>query len=138
MTIRFCLSYDLGTDSRVPSTSRHLPHHQHILLFQKARQAYLAQFGYTERDIEGFGMFIVDVHCTYKREIFHQDKIDIKCGVDEVKGRVFSMSYTIERDGILCALGASKNVCVDPVFQKAIPLPQSFVAKISQYEKLVI
>ena len=133
MTARFCLTCVVETGSA--DLSRHLTHHNHILLFQKARQAYLAQFGYTEQNIEGLRMFVVEVRCTYKRELFHQDKIDIRCQMDEIKNKVFSMSYTIEREGTLCALGMSKSVCAEPGGKKAVSLPHPFVAKVSQYER---
>ncbi len=132
MISQFCLTCVVDTGSE--DLSRHLTHHNHILLFQKARQAYLAQFGYTEQNIEGLRMFVVEVRCTYKHELFHRDKIDIRCRMDEIGNKVFSMSYTIERGETLCALGMSKSVCAEPGVKKAVSLPRAFLEKVSQYE----
>jgi acyl-CoA thioesterase FadM len=55
--------------------------------------------------------------------------------MDEIKNKVFSMSYTIEREGTLCALGMSKSVCAEPGVKKAVLLPHPFVAKVRQYEE---
>ncbi|MFH1154753.1 MAG: thioesterase family protein [Pseudomonadota bacterium] len=134
MTYKFVFPIQVDTGNTDPS--RHLAHHNHLVLFQKARQAYLEQFGYTERDIEGLRMFIVEANCVYKRELFHQDRVVVKCRVDEIKTKVFSMTYSIERDDEVCARGYTRSVCADPVSSKSVPLPGVFVSTISRYESL--
>ena len=134
MTYQFSLPFDVDTGS--PESLRHLAHHNHLLLFQKARQGYLTQFGFSERDIAGFPMVIVEVTCQYKKELFHNDKIQVRCRVDEIKGKVFSMSYSIEKEDGICASGTSKNVCLDPVSRKAVQVPKAFTAAVSKFESI--
>ena len=132
MVYKFTRSIQVDTGLENPAN--HLAHHHYLILFQEARQAYLDQFGYSERDIEGFGMFIVEVNCVYKKELFHQDRIDVKCKIDHMKNKVFSMSYVIERTGQVCAQGLTHSVCVDPVIGRSVPLPRAFVSAVSRYE----
>ncbi len=132
MTFQFSLPLEVDTGSKEPDN--HLVHHNHILLFQQARVAYLKQFGYTERNIEGFRAFIVEVACTYKNELFNQDQIEVKCRMDDIKGKVFSMSYSIEKDGIVCAHGMTKSICINPVSKEPVPVPDAFAAAVARYE----
>jgi len=132
MEYKFTVSIEVDTGPGTPAN--HLAHHHYLVLFQEARKAYLDQFGYSERDIEGFMMFIVEVNCVYKKELFHQDRIEVKCRINQIKNKVFSMSYVIELAGQVCAQGLTHSVCVDKVTGKSVPLPRAFVSAISRYE----
>lgn len=128
--------YPLQVDTGVKNSTSHLAHHNHLVLFQQARLGYLGQFGYTEKNIEGTRMFIVEAHCVYKKELFHRDLIVVKCCVDQIKPKLFSMSYEIEKNDQVCARGYTKSVCVDPELKKTICLPQLFVSQVTRHEHL--
>lgn len=127
-------TFSIQVDTGFTDPTRHLAHHNHLVLFQKARLAYLDQFGYTERNIEGLRMLIVEVTCTYKQELFQNDLAEVKCRVDEIRPKVFCMSYVIEKNGQVCALGTTKSVCADPVSKKSTLLPEAFVSVVTRYE----
>ena len=125
MNRSFAIPIQVETGSDDPSA--HLAHHNHLLLFQKARQAWLGQFGYTERNIEGLRMFVVEANCVYKAELFNRDNVQVTCQPESVTGKLFTLSYTIERQGRVCARGFTKCMCVAPVTRKSVPLPEAFV-----------
>jgi YbgC/YbaW family acyl-CoA thioester hydrolase len=126
--------FPIRVDASSINQARHLPHHNYLLFFQKARQAYLQQFGFTEQDIAGKRMFIVEAHCIYKKELFLWDEVIVKCRVNELRPKVFVMGYSIEREGLVCARGTTKSVCVNPDTRKSVPLPKAFVSEIIAYE----
>jgi YbgC/YbaW family acyl-CoA thioester hydrolase len=126
--------FPIRVDAGLMNQASHLPHHNYLLFFQKARQAYLQQFGFMEQDIAGKRMFIIEAHCIYKKEVFLGDEVIVKCRVSELRPKVFVMEYSIEREGLVCAHGTTKSVCVNPDTRKSVPLPESFVSAIIAYE----
>ncbi len=114
----------------------HAGHQNYFLYFQESRIAYLKQFGYSELDINGYGMIIVEAHCKYKQELYLGDKITVKCRVSELKSKVFIMEYQIEKIDTLCAVGSTINLCFDYRKKKAVHLPQEFVTSIKKFEAM--
>lgn len=102
--------------------------------FQDARIAYLDQFGFSERDIAGFSMLVSDANCRYKREIFLGDILLVYCRVSQLKKKSFLMTYQIEREGLVCAVGATTNVCFDPRLKRVVQLPQAFISAVETFE----
>ena len=94
----------------------------------------MQQFDFTEADIAGQRMFIVEAHCIYKKELFLDDQVIVKCRVSELRPKVFVMEYSIEREGLVCAQGTTKSVCVNPDTRKLVPLPKAFVSAIIAFE----
>jgi len=114
----------------------HVGHQNFFLYFQEARIAYLAQFGYSELDIEGHGMIVGEANCKYKQELFLNDRIRIACGIKEIKSKLFVMQYRITKDRATCAEGFTKNLCYDYQAKKVVRLPDAFVKKIASFEKM--
>ena len=133
----FSFSLSLQVETGFDDPARHLPHHHHLVLFQKARLAYLDQFGYTERNIEGRRMFIVEANCRYLKELFDRDAVEVRCRVDDLRSKVFSMRYSIEKDGDPCALGYTRSVCVDTATRRSVFLPEAFVTAVRRFEGLI-
>ena len=115
----------------------HVGHQNFFSYFQEARIAYLAQFGYSEMDIEGHGMIVGEANCKYKQELFLNDRIRIACSIDEMKSKMFVMQYRITKDGATCAEGFTKNLCYDYQTKSVVRLPNAFVEKITSFEKTV-
>ncbi len=111
--------------------------HQHFLsYFQEARVAYLKQWNYTELDIEGTGMVVGEVNCRYKQQLFFGDRIDVGCRIEALKSKNFTMQYRIERSGIVCAEGMTKNYCYDYEAKRVAPLPQAFVQTVRAFDHI--
>lgn len=112
----------------------HVGYQNYFSYFQEARIAYLAQFGYSEMDIEGHGMIVGEANCKYKHELFLDDRIRIACRIKTLKSKLFVMQYQITRDGAPCADGFTKNLCYDYQGKKVVRLPEAFVIKIRAFE----
>jgi acyl-CoA thioester hydrolase len=132
----FRLSIPLKVHIRDVNYSGHVGYQIYLSYFQEARIAYLKEFGCTELDIHGYGMIISEVNCKYIQELFYRDEIRIKCGIGQLKSRVFVMEYRIEKGDDVCAIGSTTNLCYDYQKKKVVKLPSEFVEAIREYEGL--
>jgi acyl-CoA thioester hydrolase len=112
----------------------HVGYQHFFSYFQDARIAYLAQFGFSERDFGGFSMFVAEANCQYKRELLFGDSLLVHCRVSQIKKKSFLMTYQIEREGLICAVGATTNMCFDPHQKKVVQLPEAFIKAIETFE----
>ena len=114
----------------------HVGYENYFLYFQEARIAYLMNFGFSETDINGYGMIISEAVCKYKQELFLGDEIIVKCSVSKLKSKIFTMTYQIEKKDKICAFGSTISLCFDYQNKKIAKLPQEFVAMIKAYEEI--
>ncbi len=132
----FQFSIPLSVRSSDLNYGNHVGYQNYFSFFQEARIAYLAQFGYAELDIEGYGMIIGEANCKYKKELFLNDRIRVACRVDVLKPKLFVMSYRITKDASICAEGITKNLCYDYQAGKVAQLPEAFVSSVRSFEGL--
>lgn len=116
----------------------HVGYQHFFSYFQDARIAYLHQFGFSERDIAGYGMLVAEATCQYKRELFHGDHIIVQCRVSLIRKKSFIMTYQIEKEGLLCATGSTTNMCFDSKNKKVIQLPEAFITAVEFYEGAMV
>ena len=114
----------------------HVSHQNFFTYFQECRVAYLQQFGYTELEIEGYGMIMSEAGCRYKQSLFLNDAIQVGCKVTELKSKRFTMAYQINRSDEVCAQGFTVNLCYDYQAKKVARLPEEFVRQITAFEGL--
>lgn len=114
----------------------HVGHQIFLAYFQEARVAYLNQFGFSELDMGGCGMILIEAGCKYKRALFLNDRIDVACAVVELKPKRFTMAYRIERDKDVCAEGFTINLAFDYQSESVVRLPDQFVRRIRAFEGL--
>ena len=81
-------------------------------------------------------MIISEANCKYKQELFYRDEIRVKCGIGQLKSKVFIMEYQIEKGDDVCAVGSTTNFCYDYQKKKVVKLPLGFVTAIREYEGL--
>ncbi len=112
----------------------HVGYQIYFLYFQQARIAYLAQFGFSEFNINGYGMIISEANCRYKQELFFGNDIIVKCKVSELKSKMFIMEYLITKADKVCAIGFTNNMCFDYKNKKVVILPQEFINTIKNFE----
>ena len=112
----------------------HVGYQNYLVYFQEARIAYLKQFGFSEGDIGGCRMLISSAECRYKKELYLGDEITVGCRVSQLKPKMFTMDYRIDRAGKTCALGTTTQVCVAPGEEKIAVLPPEFTAAVKAFE----
>lgn len=114
----------------------HVGHQEFFSYFQESRVAYLSQFGYSELDIDGYGMIMAEAGCKYKKALFLNDTIRVACGVTELKSKRFTMAYQIDRADGICAEGFTINICYDYQSKKVVRLPEKFIRQVKAFEGL--
>ena len=114
--------------------ANHVGYQNYLAYFQEARLAYLDNLGYSELDIDGYGIMIAEVTCRYRQELFLKDSVQVGCRVAALRSKSFRMDYEIRREGSLCAEGHTDCLCVDPHLKKVARLPDRFTAAVKQLE----
>jgi len=92
-----------------------LHHANYIVYFEAARTEMLRKQGWSYRDIEDAGHFlvIVDLSCKYKRPAYYDDLLTITTIIERVTHVKLVHRYEVRRDGVLLAEGHSTLACVD-------------------------
>lgn len=92
-----------------------LHHANYIVYFEQARTELLRHRGWSYREIEDAGHFlvIVEVGCKFKRPAHYDDLLTIKTIVEKVTHVKIVHRYEVRRDGLLLAEGHSTLACVD-------------------------
>ena len=92
-----------------------LHHANYIVYFEAARTEMLRAQGFSYRDIEDSGHFlvIVELTCKYKKPAYYDDLLTIKTVVEKVTHVKIVHRYEVRRDGLLLAEGQSVLACVD-------------------------
>ncbi|MGD9369578.1 MAG: thioesterase family protein [Desulfobacteraceae bacterium] len=112
----------------------HVGYQNYFSYFQEARIAYLNRLGYSELDIEGYGMIVGEANCKYKQELFLNDSIQVTCRTNSIKSKRFVMEYRIFRGDSICAEGFTTNYCYDYQAKTVVRLPAAFVQAVSAFE----
>lgn len=115
--------------------ANHVAHQNYFSFFQEARIAYLAQLGFSELDIDGYGMILTEATCKYKQQLWMNDTIQVGCRVSALAKKHFIMDYQILKMDSLCAEGRTVNLCYDYSSKKIVDLPQSFVRAVERFEQ---
>ena len=92
-----------------------LHHANYAVYFEAARTEMLRKRGFSYRDIEDSGHFlvIVELGCKYKRPAYYDDLLTIKTFVERVTHVKLVHRYEVRRAGTLLAEGNSTLACVD-------------------------
>ena len=92
-------------------------HTNHIKWFDLARTKLLREAGFEMQKWEASGILLplVVCHCEYKASTAFDDLLEIKATVEEVKGKVITLTYGIinKESGLLIATGYTKQVTCD-------------------------
>jgi YbgC/YbaW family acyl-CoA thioester hydrolase len=130
----FKLSVPLKVRMDDVNYGKHVGHQTYFSFFQEARIAYLAQFGFSELDISGYGMIIAEANCTYKNQLYYGDDITVGCGISVLGPKMFAMDYRISKGDQICALGYTKSLCFDYGSKKVTKLPLEFATAVKAFE----
>ena len=92
-----------------------LHHANYFVYFEMGRTEALRQRGFSYREIEDAGHFlvIVDIGCKFKRPAYYDDMLTLRTIVERVTHVKIVHRYDVLRDGTLLAEGHSTLACVD-------------------------
>jgi len=92
-----------------------LHHANYFVYFEMGRTEMLRRRGFSYREIEDAGHFlvIVDIGCKFKRPARYDDMLTLRTTVTRVTHVKIVHAYEVRRDGLLLAEGHSTLACVD-------------------------
>lgn len=106
----------------------HLGNDAVLSIFQEARIRFLNQFGYSEVNIEGTSVIMVDAAVQYKSQGFYGDVLTIKLSVDDIQriGCNFLYLALNKKTGVEVARGKTGIVFFDYGNNKLASMPEPF------------
>lgn len=108
----------------------HLANHVYLEMMQEARMQFLAQFGYSEKNLAGVGVIMGDTAIVYKQECFYGDVLRIEVCATDFGVRSFDLLYRFSKaDNSLVCEAKTGMVCFDYATRKTVAVPQEFILK---------
>jgi len=130
-------SYPFKTELTVRITDinygGHLGNAEVLALIHEARVRFLASFGYSEVDVEGYGTIMLDSVIVYKAQAFAGERLEIEVAAADFSriGCDFFYRLTNKETGAEVALAKTGVSVFDYEKQKRISPPEAFVKKLA-------
>lgn len=107
-----------------------LYHANYINYFEVGRTELGRQRGFSYREMEASGLFLVvtEIDCKYKRPARYDDLLTLRTTLTHVTHVKLVYQYELFRDGLLLAEGHSTLACVDRQ-GRLQPLPDALAAR---------
>jgi acyl-CoA thioester hydrolase len=111
----------------------HLGNEKVLSIAHEARIRFLKSLGYTEFDIEGTGIIMINAVVEYKSEGFQGDEIRVETGLDHFTSSGFDMYYKMVNQTTGKSLANVKTgiLCFDYAKRKIRKLPIAFLENIN-------
>ncbi len=109
----------------------HLGNDTLLSLLHEARVRYLRSLGYTEHDIEGCGVMMVDAQIVFSREGFAGDELEISAGPFDAGRTGCDFYYRAVRisDGREIARARTGMIFFDYARRKPLRAPEAFTQR---------
>lgn len=132
MTLELPKHFPFATDIPVRISdinyNNHLGHDSIITMIHEARVRFLNAYGFTELDIDGFGLVMTDLAVLYKAEVFYGEILTIEVTVRDFTKYGFDFVYRIsnKETGGEVARAKTGVLIFDYTKRKVITVPKSF------------
>jgi acyl-CoA thioesterase FadM len=110
----------------------HLGNDSVMTILQEARLRFLESFGYSEKDVEGWGIIMTDAAIEYKAECFRGDRLRIQVGAADPGGRGCDICYLVHNLSIGKEAVKAKTgiLFFDYETRKPVHMPPGFRARL--------
>ncbi|MEJ2193888.1 MAG: thioesterase family protein [Ignavibacteriaceae bacterium] len=107
----------------------HLGNDAVLSLAQEARLRFLNKYGFTELDIAGTGIIMIDAEIQYKAEGFYGDTLTIELGIKEITNTGCDIVYQItnKNNKKVIAIVKTGIVFFDYKKRKVVTTPKEFL-----------
>ncbi len=104
-----------------------------VSLLHEARVQYLHHLHYSELNVQGVGLILVDLAVQYKLQMHYGNLITIHIAVQDITSRGFTLYYKLcNEQAALTALATTTMLCYDYATQKVAHLPTATIHKLTQ------
>lgn len=113
----------------------HLGNDSLLSIVHEARVRFLKNLGYSESDVEGFGIIMIDAAIHYKSEGFYGDELLIEIAVNEFTAIGCDIVYRITNKTTLKEIALAKTGIVFFNYEKrkTVPVPEKFKLKVESF-----
>lgn len=112
----------------------HVGNDSFLSIMHDARMLYLMSRGYSEMNVEGFGLIMADAGVEYKAQLKYGDVVKVEVGLDDFSSFGFDVYYrlTVQRNDQhkIAALGKTGMVLFDFQAQKMAPISDELKARL--------
>jgi acyl-CoA thioester hydrolase len=94
------------------------------VFFEMARSEYMREKGFTYREFEDMGYYlvVVNLEAKYYNNAGYDDLIVVRTSMPELRSRGLTFHYEVYKDGTLLVEGSTKHLCVNND-KKAVAIP---------------
>jgi len=112
----------------------HLGNDSLLSIIHEARVRFLNQFGYSESNVDGTGIIMIDSAIQYKSEGFYGDELLIEIAVNDFTGIGCDFVYRLTNKNLKKEIAVAKTgiVFFDYEKRKTVPVPVAFKKKIEE------
>ena len=113
---------------------RHLGNDSLLSLIHEARVRFLNHLGYSESNVEGSGIIMIDAGVQYKSEGFYGDELLVEVAVNDFSGIGCDFIYRVTNKNTLKEIALAKTGIVFFNYEKrkTAPVPELFKKKIEE------
>jgi len=110
----------------------HLGNDSLLSIIHEARVRFLNHLGYSESDVEGVGIIMIDSAIEYKSEGFYGDELLVEIAINDFTGIGCDFVYRLSNKKTLREIAVAKTgiVFFDYNKRKTAPVPPEFKKKI--------
>ena len=110
----------------------HLGNDAVLAFIHEARIRFLRSLGYSELDIEGVGIIMMDAEVVYRAEAFHGDELTVEVGVADTSSHGCEFFYRLRNtsSGSEVARAKTGMAFFDYGTHTIAPLPEGFRARV--------
>jgi acyl-CoA thioesterase FadM len=125
---KFIFSTDIPVRISDINYNNHLGHDSIVMLIHEARVRFLKTYGFTELDIEGFGLVMTDLVILYKTEVFYGEILTIEVTIRDFTKHGFDFVYRIsnKKTGDEVARAKTGVLIFDYDKRKVVSVPKRF------------
>jgi acyl-CoA thioester hydrolase len=124
----FPFSTDISVRISDINYNNHLGHDSIITLIHEARVRFLNAHGFTELNIDGFGLVMTDLLVLYKAEVFYGEILTIEVDIRDFTKYGFDFVYRITNKETDTEVARAKTgvLIYDYAQRKVVAVPKSF------------
>jgi len=125
---QFLFATDIAVRISDINYNNHLGHDSIITLIHEARVRFLNAYGFTELDIDGYGLVMTDLVVIYKAEVFYGEILTIEVTIQDFTkyGCDFIYRITNKETGAEVARAKTGVLIYDYAKRNVVPVPKSF------------
>lgn len=108
----------------------HVANSVFVEYLHEGRVQFLNSLGYSEKDLEGVGLTLSELHVKYVKQAFYPETLNLKIAVCNFRGTRFDLDYRgYSGSGDLLIIAKTEMAAVDYSTGKPVRMPEAFKSR---------